>query len=131
MHESTIHPRHLCEMPMHFLFPPPEPVNWALLLVAVAVQAATLSLLLRLERESIRQRSSSEADMNATAPAGGPGGLPIRALVLSGLSLFALFPRFGSALSTRIGTPPSSRGWLSWLGQSGGSSAPVGPRDIA
>jgi len=77
-------------MPMDFLFPLPEPVNWALLLAAVAVQAPTLSLLLRLERESIRQRSSSEADMNATAPAGGPGGLSIRALVLSGLSLLAL-----------------------------------------
>ena len=46
-------------MSIQFLFPPPEPANWALLLVAVGIQAATLSLLWRLERRSIFPRTQA------------------------------------------------------------------------
>jgi hypothetical protein len=44
---------------MDFLFPPPEPLNEALLPIAVGVQAATLSLLWRLERGSIFPRTQA------------------------------------------------------------------------
>jgi WD40 repeat protein len=77
-------------MPIDFLFPPPEPVNWALLMVAVAIQAATLSLLWRLERESIRQPPPAEADMNAEAPEHHQRRLRVRSWVMSGFSLLAL-----------------------------------------
>jgi WD40 repeat protein len=66
-------------MPIDFLFPPPEPVNWALLMIAVAIQAATLSLLWRLERGSARE-----------SPQGGQRRLHVLVGVLSGFSLLAL-----------------------------------------
>jgi WD40 repeat protein len=77
-------------MPIDFLFPPPEPVNWALLMVALAIQAATLSLLWRLERGSIRQPPPSAADTNATTSERRPRRLRVLSGVLSGLSLLTL-----------------------------------------
>jgi WD40 repeat protein len=77
-------------MPIDFLFPPPEPVNWALLMIAVAIQAATLSLLWRLERGSIRQPPPSATDMNATISERRLRRLRVCSRVLAGLSLLAL-----------------------------------------
>jgi hypothetical protein len=87
-------------MLMAFLFPPPEPISWALLLVAVAVQAATLFLLWRLERASIHQKSERRQSR-----------LRVLSGVLSVLSLLAVLleVRFSSLHAV------SSAAVLAWM----------------